>query len=210
LRSGIGRSKQVTFASHSSSIEQQQQQFAAGWLQRQQSVGGGVRLSLDAATAAGYHVGWQGQLAAATVEERQLLMTAGAAGYRSLQFRPGSRSGSNLGHASDSWQSAAAAAVAAGSEGDWQQQQQQQGVHASSSSVWQQLESAGQLSRSYDAGFSGAKIVAGVMDELDIAGVSRLGAGGGATAVTGGFAVFEGPAVAAAVAARLHRRNSWG
>jgi hypothetical protein len=213
LRSGNGRSKQVTFASHSSSIEQQEQQqgFAAGWLQRQQSSGGGVRLSLDAATAAGYHVGWPGQLAAATAEERQLLMTAGAASYRSLQFRPGSRSGSNLGHAPDSWQSAAAAAAAAGSEGHWQQQQQQQqGVAASSSSVWQQLESAGQLSRSYDAGFSGAKIVAGVMDAHHVAGVSRLGAGGAAAAMAGGFAGFEGPAVAAAVAARLHRRNSWG
>jgi hypothetical protein len=215
LRVSNGRTKQVTFASHSSSIAEQQV-LPAMWPQRQQSSGGGVRLSLDAATAAGYHTGWQGQLAAATAEEQQLLMTAGAAGYRSLQIRPGSRSGSNLGRAADSWQSAATAAVAASGEGTWQQQQQH-GVPISSSSMWQPLEPAGQLSRSFDAAQAGGAMrFASVIAAHDVAGASRLchgAAAAGAAAVGGGFAGSElqaGPAVAAAVAARLHRRNSWG
>lgn len=196
MRGGNGRSKQVTFAS-----QRPQQQEA--WPQRQQS-SGGARFSLDAATAnaaaaAGSQAGymeWQRQLAAASPEEQQLLMAAGA---RSLQFRPGSRSGSNLGQAPSSWQAAAAAAGSSpDAEGGWQIQHAQAGTGGSS--MWHEVEpAAGLLSRSFDA--SGAKMFTGVMAAHG--GVSRLGAAVGAGGV-------EGPAGGAAVAACLRRRNSWG
>jgi hypothetical protein len=207
MRNTSGRSKQVTFASsHNSGAALGQQPV---WLQRQQS-NGGSRFSLDAATAAaaGPHasyMGWQGQLAAASVEEQQLLMAAGA---RSLQFRPGSRSGSNLGQAPSSWHEATAAAAADSllrkdDEISWQLQHNGPSG-SSSSSVWQQLEPpAGLLSRSYDA--NGAKMFAGVMAANG--GLSRLGA---AAAEAVGVSGVEGLAGAAAVAACRRRRNSWG